>query len=124
MAVGEVPAPANGGSLAIVERGRATQFKPGPDPRRSAGTISSYERSVRGAIQRQETPERICEVVDAMRSAALQGDAKAAAVYLKTVGAEVTDSERISRAVVALFEAKLAEARDRVAIEVTADAVK
>ena len=56
-------------------------------------------------------------VLEAMHAAAIQGDAKAAGVYLKAVGAEVTDSERIAKAVVALFEAKLAEARDELAIE-------
>ncbi len=93
----------------------AKSFVKGHSP--NPGGLSRYERSIKNAIQAQETPERVCAVVAAMQTAALAGDAKAASVYLKTVGAEITDSERIMKAVVALFEAKLNEARERIAID-------
>jgi hypothetical protein len=78
---------------------------------------SRHAVALRRAIEAKESPDRVLEVIDAMRTCALQGDAKAASVYLKAVGAEVTDSDRIGKAVVALFEAKLAEARERLAID-------
>lgn len=67
--------------------GEATRWKPGQSP--NPGGISTYERELRVAVRNQETPARVCEVVDALRADALAGtktSPSSAKVYLDAVG--------------------------------------
>src|SRR6185312_563533 len=63
---------------------------PAPNPR---GGKSPYQASLDKAIEAQETPDRVCEVIAAMREMALSGNAKAAPaaakVYLGAVGVDM-----------------------------------
>lgn len=51
--------------------------------------VSRYAKDLRAAINAQETPDRVCAVIDAMRMQALAGEKSspsAAKVYLEAVG--------------------------------------
>lgn len=61
---------------------------PSPNP----GGKSSYQRSLEAAIQKQETPERVCAVIAAMHEDAVAHEKfspAAAKVYLQAVGVEL-----------------------------------
>ncbi len=92
------------------------KFQPGHDPRRGNG-ISRYESEVRKALQAQEPPERVCEVVAALHAAAVGGDAKAAKVYLDVLGASPSDADRIIKGVAAHLDQLMREAERLEAIE-------
>jgi hypothetical protein len=56
---------------------------------------SKYAVTLRKAIEAQETPERVCDVIDAMRTQALAGEKSspaAAKVYLGAVGVKLDGS--------------------------------
>ena len=88
--------------------------------------VNPYVRELREAMEKQEGIARVLEVVDAMRIAALDGDARAAKVYLSVVGLDTGSVERTQKAVDAAVREQLAamldEAKRRYeAIAVTAE---
>lgn len=82
--------------------------------------VSRYQVEVRKAIEAQEPPERICQVVDAMFRDAIAGkkhSAQAAKVYAMLVGCEANDPERIIKAVKQHLDNLLREAERLEAID-------
>lgn len=82
--------------------------------------MSKYHYELRQAVERQETPERVCQVVDAMFKMALKGtkaSPAAAKAYAMLVGVEQGDPERITKAVQAHLQTLLLEAERVEAIE-------
>ena|SRR5258708_1872662 len=72
-------------------KGGPTFIKGGPSPNPSGGR-SPYQRALDAAIERQEAPELVCQVIAAMREQALEkGKASPAAakVYLGAVGVDL-----------------------------------
>ena len=69
-------------------RGGPNWEKGGPSPNPTG--VSKYQTQLRKAIEAKESPERVLEVIDAMRTMALSGNVKgapaAAKVYLGAVG--------------------------------------
>lgn len=68
-------------------KGGPTFVKGGPSP--NPGGRSKYDVALEAAIQKQETPARVCEVIEAMHEDATAHEkysASAAKVYLGAVG--------------------------------------
>ena len=61
-------------------------FQPGQSG--NAGGRSKWQRRLAELVEARESPETVCDVLQAMRLAALDGDTKAAKVYLDAVGVE------------------------------------
>jgi hypothetical protein len=72
-------------------RGNPAWVKGGESPNK--GGKSKYQSELDAAIEAQESPERVCQVVAAMHALAISGDAKgspaAAKVYLGAVGVDL-----------------------------------
>ena len=87
---------------------------------------TDYRNAVKAAVRGQETPERVCAVVNAMRKQALAGGKTAPAaakVYLEAVGVKAETNEVIEAEVQRRLQVLLAEAeemarRKRAAIDV------
>lgn len=61
--------------------------------------VNRYMQQLRAAIQRQESPGRVCQVVDAMRTQALAGDKaspNAAKVYFQAVGLKLDGAAAVN----------------------------
>lgn len=83
--------------------------------------VSRYQLEVRRAIEAQEPPGRVCQVVDAMFRDAIAGKKSspaAAKVYASMVGVEMNmDSERIVKAIQAHLDTLMQEAERLEAVE-------
>lgn len=124
---GAIPVPAPRGNQALAEIGKPTRWKPGQSGNRSG--LSPYALALRDALEKQETVKRVMRVIRATRIAALDGDARAAKVYLSVVGLDTGSVERTQKAVDAAVRERLAEmmeeARRRYeAIAVTGDSAQ
>ena len=101
----------------LAEAGRATWWQPGQsgNPGGLTRAERDYRTVIKAALRGQETPERVCEVVNAMRKQALAGGKTAPAaakVYLEAVGVKAETNEVIEAEVQRRLQVLLAEAEE------------